>query len=64
MTLIEADASALQLITEGIYMENGVMHMIIAEMFSPEPGSQEPVEKDYVITIDGDNVSSYAITAP
>jgi hypothetical protein len=62
--LKQAGASAQQLITRGVYIENGVIHLTVAEMFPPASGSQMPGEIDHVITIDGDNVSSYAITAP
>ena len=62
--LKQAGASAQQLITRGVYIENGVIHLTVAEMFPPASGSQMPGEIDHVITIDGDNVSSYAITMP
>ena len=62
--LKQAGASAQQLITRGVYIENGVIHLTVAEMFPPASGSQVPGEIDHVITIDGDNVSSYAITMP
>ena len=62
--LKQAGASTQQLITMGVYIENGVIHLIVAEMLTPASESQMPGEIDHVITIEGDNVSSYAITAP
>lgn len=62
--LKQAGASTQQLITRGVYIENGVIHLTVAEMLTPASESQMPGEIDHVITIDGDNVSSYAITAP
>ena len=54
----------LDIVFRGTYVENGVIHLIVAEMLTPASESQMPGEIDHVITIDGDNVSSYAITAP
>ena len=54
----------LDIVFRGTYVENGVIHLIVAEMLTPASESQMPGEIDHVITIEGDNVSSYAITAP